>query len=290
MNKKRLTFNNFYFYLVLIAPILIVYVLFFVIPVVSSMLFSLTNFNGVNLNFKWVGFNNYDVLIHDRVFKKAMVNTFWFALGATIFQNLFAIVFAMALNTKLKSKNLLRSLLFAPCMLSPIVVAFIWQFIYMPDGLLNKLLGTDIIWLGNKKTALLCTIIAHVWMWIGYSSTIYMSNLQSISNDILEAAAIDGAGSWQKFRTIILPMLAPATTINVTLAFTQSLKVFDIVYAMTGGGPLNSTETVGTSVVANMNRGLHGYASAQTVILAIVIVLFGHLLIGYLKKREEAIY
>ena len=290
MNKKRLTFNNFYFYLVLIAPILIVYVLFFVIPVVSSMLFSLTNFNGVNLNFKWVGFNNYDVLIHDRVFKKAMVNTFWFALGATIFQNLFAIVFAMALNTKLKSKNLLRSLLFAPCMLSPIVVAFIWQFIYMPDGLLNKLLGTDIIGLGNKKTALLCTIIAHVWMWIGYSSTIYMSNLQSISNDILEAAAIDGAGSWQKFRTIILPMLAPATTINVTLAFTQSLKVFDIVYAMTGGGPLNSTETVGTSVVANMNRGLHGYASAQTVILAIVIVLFGQLLIGYLKKREEAIY
>ena len=290
MNKKRLTFNNFYFYLVLIAPILIVYVLFFVIPVVSSMLFSLTNFNGVNLNFKWVGVNNYDVLIHDRVFKKAMVNTFWFALGATIFQNLFAIVFAMALNTKLKSKNLLRSLLFAPCMLSPIVVAFIWQFIYMPDGLLNKLLGTDIIWLGNKKTALLCTIIAHVWMWIGYSSTIYMSNLQSISNDILEAAAIDGAGSWQKFRTIILPMLAPATTINVTLAFTQSLKVFDIVYAMTGGGPLNSTETVGTSVVANMNRGLHGYASAQTVILAIVIVLFGQLLIGYLKKREEAIY
>jgi len=290
LNKKRLTFNNFYFYLVLIAPILIVYVLFFVIPVVSSMLFSLTNFNGVNLNFKWVGFNNYDVLIHDRVFKKAMVNTFWFALGATIFQNLFAIVFAMALNTKLKSKNLLRSLLFAPCMLSPIVVAFIWQFIYMPDGLLNKLLGTDIIWLGNKKTALLCTIIAHVWMWIGYSSTIYMSNLQSISNDILEAAAIDGAGSWQKFRTIILPMLAPATTINVTLAFTQSLKVFDIVYAMTGGGPLNSTETVGTSVVANMNRGLHGYASAQTVILAIVIVLFGQLLIGYLKKREEAIY
>ena len=101
MNKKRLTFNNFYFYLVLIAPILIVYVLFFVIPVVSSMLFSLTNFNGVNLNFKWVGFNNYDVLIHDRVFKKAMVNTFWFALGATIFQNLFAIVFSLALNTKL---------------------------------------------------------------------------------------------------------------------------------------------------------------------------------------------
>ncbi len=290
LKKKRLTYHNFYFYLVLIAPILAVYLLFFVIPVVSSMFFSFTNFNGVNLNFKWMGLNNYEVLFHDKVFKKAMINTFWFALWATIFQNVFAIMFAMALNTKLKSRNMLRSLLFAPCMLSPVVVAFIWQFIYMPDGLLNKLLGTDIIWLGNTSTALLCTVIAHVWMWIGYSATIYMSNLQSISDDVLEAASIDGANSWQKFKTIILPMLAPATTINVTLAFTQSLKVFDIVYAMTGGGPLNSTETVGTAVVANMNRGLHGYASAQTVILAIVIILFGQVLIGRLKKREEAIY
>ena len=290
MKKKRLTYSNFYFYLLLLAPILAVYILFFVIPVVSSMFFSLTNFNGISLNFKWVGFNNYDVAFHDKVFKKAMVNTFLFALGATVLQNLFAIVFAMALNTKIKSRNFLRMLLFAPCMLSPVVVAFIWQFIYMPDGMLNHLLGTDITWLGNRKTALSCVVIAHVWMWIGYSSTIYMSNLQSISTDILEAAAIDGAGPWQKFKSITLPMLAPATTINVTLAFTQSLKVFDIVYAMTGGGPLNSTETVGTYVVANMNRGLHGYASAQTVLLTIVIVLFGQVLIGVLKKREEAIY
>ncbi len=165
-------------------------------------------------------------------------------------------------------------LLFAPCMLSPVVVAFIWQFIYMPDGMLNHLLGTDITWLGNRKTALFCVVIAHVWMWIGYSSTIYMSNLQSISTDILEAAAIDGRGRAESFKSITLPMLAPSTTINVTLAFTQSLKVFDIVYAMTKGGPLNSTETVGTYVVANMNRGLHGYASAQTVLLTIDDVLF----------------
>lgn len=120
--------------------------------------------------------------------------------------------------------------------------------------------------------------------------TIYMSNLQNISEDILEAAAIDGASPWQRFCSITLPMLAPSTTINVTLAFTQSLKVFDIVYAMTGGGPLNSTETVGTYVVANMNRGLHGFASAQTVLLTIAIIFFGQVLIGYLKKREEAVY
>lgn len=290
MKRKGLTYNNFYFYLLLMLPILIIYFLFFVIPVVSSMFFSFTNFNGINLNFKIAGWNNYQVALHDRVFRKAMVNTILFAFYATIFQNVFAIIFAVALNTKIKSKNVLRVLLFAPCMLSPIVVAFIWQFIYMPDGILNHLLGTDITWLGNKDTALICVVIAHVWMWIGYSATIYMSNLQGISTDILEAAAIDGAGPWQKFKSITLPMLAPATTINITLAFTQSLKVFDIVYAMTNGGPLNATETVGTYVVSNMNRGLHGFASAQTVILTVVIIIFGQVLIGYLKKREEAIY
>ena len=235
--KKKLTYHNFYFYLLLLSPILVVYILFFALPVVSSMFFSLTNFNGISLDFKWMGLKNYDVAFHDRVFRKAMVNTFLFALGATVLQNFFAILFALALNSKLKLQGFMRMLVFAPCMLSPIVVAFIWQFIYMPDGILNKLLGTDITWLGNRKTALICVVVAHVWMWIGYSATIYMSNLQSISSDILEAADIDGASRWQKFKRIILPMLAPATTINITLAFTQSLKVFDIVYAMTNGGP-----------------------------------------------------
>ncbi len=289
MKKKKLTYNNFYFYLLLLLPIFAVYLMFFVIPVVSSMFFSFTNFNGISLKFRLVGWNNYQVAFSDKVFRKAMVNTVLFAFYATIIQNFFAILFAVLLNTKIKTKNFLRMLLFAPCMLSPVVVAFVWQFIYMPDGILNSLLGTDITWLGNRKTALVCVVVAHVWMWIGYSATIYMSNLQGISDDIMEAADIDGASPWQKFKRITLPLLAPATTINITLAFTQSLKVFDIVYAMTGGGPLNSTETVGTYVVANMNRGLHGFASAQTVLLTIVIVLFGQVLIGYLKKREEAI-
>lgn len=288
--KKKFTYNNFYFYLILTVPVLAVYILFFAIPVVSSMFFSFTNFNGISLNMRWVGLRNYQVAFHDKVFLKAMANTLWFALGATVFQNILALMFALALNSRIRSKNVLRVLLFAPCMLSPVVVAFIWQFIYMPDGLLNKLLGTDVTWLGNRNTALFCTVMAHVWMWIGYSSTIYMANLQSISEDVMEAAAIDGAGPWQIFKCITFPMLAPATTINITLAFTQSLKVFDIVYAMTGGGPLNSTETVGTYVVANMNRGLHGFASAQTVLLTIVIVFFGQVLIGRLKRREEAIY
>ena len=114
--KKKLTYHNFYFYLLLLSPILVVYILFFALPVVSSMFFSLTNFNGISLDFKWMGLKNYDVAFHDRVFRKAMVNTFLFALGATVLQNFFAILFALALNSKLNLQGFMRMLVIAPCM------------------------------------------------------------------------------------------------------------------------------------------------------------------------------
>lgn len=290
MNKKNYTYNNFYFYVLLVLPLFVIYTLFFAIPLLSSIVFSFTNYNGVNLNFDFVGLKNYIVAFDDTVFRKVLLNTFYFALGATILQNGIAIAFSIALNTDIKSKNILRALLFAPCVLSSVVVAFIWQFIYMPEGLLNEIFGTSTIWLGNTKTALICIIIAHVWRWCGYSAMIYLANLQSISGDIIEASQIDGANYWQRTKSIILPLLAPAMTINITLAFTQSLKVFDIVYAMTNGGPLNATETVGTYAVAMMGRNLNGYASALTVLLSIVIIFFGKVLVGYFKKKEEAIY
>lgn len=294
--KTKLHYSNFYYYLLLIAPLFIIYVVFFIIPVVSSLFLSMTNYNGLNLNVKFTGLNNYIVAFSDRVFRKAMWNTILFAALATILQNGLALAVALGLNAKIAGRGFMRTLIFAPCMISPIITAFIWQFIYMPDGLLNRMLGSlglgriDKAWLGNADTALVCVVIAHVWMWIGYSATIYLSNLSNLSEDITEAARIDGCNRGTLFRYIIFPMLAPATTINITLAFTQSLKVFDIVYAMTNGGPLNATETVGTYVIRNMGLNLHGYASAMTVLLMFVIILSGTVLIGWLKKREAQIY
>ncbi len=290
MKKNKLTYSNFYYYLLLVLPLLMIYFLFFAIPVLQSMFYSFTNFNGLNPKVQFKGLNNYLVAFSDKVFLKAMVNTILFALGVTLFQNCFAMLIALGLNLKFRGRDILRTLVFAPCMLSPIVVAFLWEFIYKPDGLINSLFGSSVIWLGNQNTALWCVMFAHVWMWTGYSATIYLSNMQNISEDVLEAATVDGCGGWHRFWKIIFPMLAPSATINISLAFTQSLKIFDIVYAMTNGGPRGATETMGTYVMKQMNNNLHGYASALTVIMMVLIVVSGQFLMRNLKRREEVIY
>ncbi|MFI3212772.1 MAG: sugar ABC transporter permease [Eubacteriales bacterium] len=286
--KKELTYANFYYYLLLIAPLAIIYIVFFVTPVVQSMFYSFTNFNGLQLQADFVGLKNYKVAIQDSKFIASIKNTIWLAIGVTVIQNILSIAIALGLNLKFKGRGIVRTLIFAPCMLAPVVVAYVWQFIYTPDGLLDKIFPTDIVWLANPNYALMCVIVAHTWIWLGYTATIYLASLQDISTDIKEAAAIDGSSGWQLFRHITFPLMAPAVTINVSLAFTGSLKIFDLVYAMTGGGPNGATETMGTYVMSKMSSNLHGYASALSVIMMVMIIISGRLLITYLHKREEA--
>ena len=181
--KSGLSYSNFYYYLLLIAPLFLIYIVFFIVPVVSSLFLSMTNYNGLSLDVKFTGLNNYIVAFSDKVFRKAMWNTILFAGLATLLQNGLALLLALGLNAKIKGRGFMRMLVFAPCMISPIITAFVWQFIFMPEGLLNRMLGAvgigrmDKAWLGSVDTALVCVVCAHVWMWIGYSATIYLSNL-----------------------------------------------------------------------------------------------------------------
>ncbi len=290
MKKKKLTYSNFYYYLLLVLPLLIIYVMFFIIPVVQSLFFSFTNFNGLNLDVDFIGLRNYEVAFTDVDFWKTLKNTFILAAGVTIIQNGFALLFAMGLNRSFKGRGLVRTLVFAPCMIAPVVVAYLWQFIYSPDGLVNSLVGSEIVWLANQKYALACVIIAHSWIWIGYSATIFLADMQGISTEVLEAANVDGCSGWQKFKSIIWPMIAVSTTVNISLSFMGSLKIFDLVYAMTGGGPNGATETMGTYVMKKMASNLHGYASALTIIMTLLIVISGGIITRALKKREEVLY
>lgn len=289
MNKSRLTFSNFYYYLLLVSPLLLIYVVFFIIPVFQSMFFSVTNFNGLNLNFEFVGAKNYIVAFKDSKFLASMKNTIAIALGVTILQNVLAIAIALGFSLKFKLSGIVRTLTFAPCFLAPVVVAYLWMFIFSPDGLVNAIFGTDIVWLAQSKFAVWCIIFSHTWIWLGYSATIYLSNLQGISSDLKEAAAIDGCSPWQQFRHIILPLLAPSMTINISLAFTGSLKIFDLVLAMTNGGPNGATEVMGTYIMGKMTSNLYGYSSALSVLMMILIIITGQIITKALRKREEEI-
>ena len=281
---------------IFVAPALILLLLFLIIPAFMALGFSFTDFYVLAPDrMEMVGVDNYASLLSDELFFKCLRNTFYFTVVIVPVEAVIAMGLAILVNRKIVGRTFFRTAYFAPVISSLTVVSILWVCLYNPnDGLFNAILNMVGLpsqrFLRSADQAMNSILVMSIWQGVGYQMIIFIAGLNGISQELYEAAAIDGAGPWQKFKSIILPMLAPATTINVTLAFTQSLKVFDIVYAMTGGGPLNSTETVGTYVVANMNRGLHGYASAQTVLLTIVIVLFGQVLIGVLKKREEAIY
>jgi multiple sugar transport system permease protein/raffinose/stachyose/melibiose transport system permease protein len=289
MHKNKLTYRNFWFYIILIAPLAAVYIIFFIIPVFQSMFYSFTNFNGLNPTAKFVGFKNYKYAFTDSKFLDSVGNTVFQAVGVTVIQNILALVVALGLNKKFKARGLMRTLIFAPCMLAPVVVAYLWQFIYSPEGLLNGIVGGSKVWLADENFAPMGIVLAHTWIWLGYTATIYLANLQSISADINEAAVIDGCEGFKLFRYITFPMLAPSFTINVSLAFTGSLKIFDLVYAMTDGGPNGATETMSTYVFRKMSNNLDGYASALTVLMMIFIVIFGQILTQTLQKREEEI-
>ncbi len=284
--------RDFLPYFWLIVPALLVYLTFFLYPVMSSFLYSFTNFNGFNLNYDFRGLKNYKVLFGDPVFRQSITHTFVFGILVVVFQNLIALFFAIALNKNFVSKNLLRTLLFMPVMISPVIVGYIWQFIYSTNGLLNYLLSNmfnrsfHVNYLSDGRTALIAVVITHVWIWIGYSATIYLANLQNISSELIENADLEGCSSWNRFRYIIWPLLAPATTVSVSLSVGGSLRVFDIIYVMTGGGPGYATETIATFMVKAMQKNYFGYAASSAVVLLILVLLATFIINRYLRGRE----
>lgn len=292
-----LDFNNFYGYFLMIIPAAIFFAVFFALPVISSLYFSFTNFDGLNLKHDFVGLRNFNILFFkEPAFFHSVFNSFVFAAAVTILQNFMGLMVALVVNKPLKTSHLQRTILFMPCLISSVVVAFLWTYIYDVNGILNIVLkeaGLGSLsrpWLGSINTALAAIIIAHVWRFIGRSSILYLANLKTMSQDVLEAATIDGAAGFNRFRHVIFPLLAPATTVNILSAFTGSLNTFDIVFAMTNGGPGYSTETMATFVVKQMLDNYNGYASAASIVMIIIILLVNIFVFRFLASREESIW
>ncbi len=289
--KKTLNFGNFYAYLLLLLPAFAVYLIFFAIPVGQSVLFSFTDFNGVNMNYEFVGLNNYKVLFTlDKNAMQTFLNTAIFAVVVCTVQNALAIFVAVGLTQKIRTKDFCRTVLFIPSIISCVVVAYLWSYIYGNDGLVNEILRllnlSDWVrpWLGDSQTALIAVIIAHIWRFIGQCSLLYIASILSIPESLYEAANIDGASAFRVFRKITFPLIAPAMTVNVITSFIGSLRAADIIIAMTQGGPGHATETAGSYILAMMNAGNYGYASAISVVLMMVILILN----GFLFKRMTA--
>ncbi len=239
--------------------------------------YAFTDFTGIG-DANWVGFDNFGRILQDYEVLASLGNTAFLAIGYLVLTNVIGLLLALALNRGLKSRYLLRTLLFLPVVLSSISVSYIFKYIFAVDGALNNILvalgfeDLQRIWLAEPESALIAVLIVAVWQHTGMAMVIYLAGLALVPQELEEAAALDGAGIWKRFRHITLPMIQPAIAINTTLALTSGLKIFDQVKAMTNGGPFGATDTLSTVIYRNTFEFMdYGYGAAISLVFSVVI-------------------
>ncbi|GIQ68225.1 sugar ABC transporter permease [Xylanibacillus composti] len=284
-------------YELFLLPILIVYSLFTIYPLIRSFVLSLTNFNGYSLDYDFVGFRNYIQLFSDDAIVSGISFTLLFALGTTFLITVLAIPLALLLDRPFLTKNLHRAIFFFPSIPSGLLLAFIWGFILSPvqSGVLNSILHDTLHigpfpWLSDPVLAKLSTILVATWAATGWHAILYLAFLQSIPKDYYEAASIDGANRWQITRHITLPLLAPAMTVSVMLLLTGGLKVFEVPFALTNGGPGFETHSITQVIVLRgITETQFGFASAMSVVFFLIVMTIAVIQVTVMQKREERI-
>ncbi len=280
-------------FLLLMVPALLFYLIFYLYPVISTFAHSFTDWSLLQRSIHFIGLDNYKQLFQDDVVLTGIKNSIIYAVVMTIVQNALAVPLAVALDKNLRSKNVLRMVFFAPAVLSPLVVGFLWSYIMssLDYGPLNQMLTHlgigPINWIGEPKLALYSVILTQVWQWTGWAMVIYLANLQGISKELFEAAHIDGANGWNTFWNITLPLLVPSITINTVLSMIGGLKVFDIIFSMTSGGPGHATESIVTVLLQRaFTDSQLGYASALGVLFSMFVMVVTLLQLRLMKRWE----
>jgi raffinose/stachyose/melibiose transport system permease protein len=259
--------------------ILVVLAIHYVATAIGGF-FSFTDWSGIG-SFDFVGFENFVKILSDPSKVLALTNTLLLAFASVVLTNVFGLLLALALNRQLKSRFILRVLFFMPVVLSPLAVSFIWKFIFDFNGPINAILTSlgmgDSVkpWLADPSTAIWAVLIVIVWQNTGFAMVIYLAGLASVPIEIEEAAALDGAGLWSRFRHVVLPSIRPAVAIATTLGLVNGLRIFDQIMGLTGGGPAGATETLATQVYKQtFALGNFGYGAALALILTVIILVF----------------
>ncbi|GLI00521.1 sugar ABC transporter permease [Phytohabitans aurantiacus] len=265
------------------------------VPSARGVYYAFTDWDGLSPDFSWIGLGNFTTMVGDATARQAIWHTLLIAVAITIIQNGVGLLLALGVNSMIKSRNVLRVLLFAPAVVTPIVTAYLWRNLLGPDGAVNSLLGAVGLtswqqdWLGDPQLALWAVVGVIVWQFAGYSMVIFLAGLQSVPKEIYEAAAIDGTGPVRRFWSIVRPLLAPAFTINLMLSIIGGIKLFDQVFALTGGGPGHATDTISTLIYKEaFTLGEFGYSIALAVVLTIIVAVVSTGQYFFLARNERA--
>lgn len=284
-NKQRIEFLIF----VLPAFILIFFTQLY--PFFSNLYYSLTKWDGVNAP-TFIGLQNFIELFTDdsKLFDSALFTT-KYAIVMIILNNVFGLLLALLLNTKIRSRNVLRTAFFMPYGLSGLIAALMFSFIFtLGFTQLYQLTGMEFFnwgWLSDSKLAWLSVVIVDFWKSVGYYMIVYVAGLQGVPQDMLESARVDGASSIQSFFKITLPMLMPTITICLFLSITNALNAYDIPYALTGGGPGYATTGMPQNIYKEAFTNLrYGYSSAKSLVYFVIVLIVSMAQVRFTQKKE----
>lgn len=276
---------------------LVIFVIFFVIPSTFGYLYAFTDWSATRSGFsdiQFTGFQNLIDMITNRKVPVALGNTFIYAIIKTFVVTILGLALAYILNREIRSKNALRTLYFLPAVLSPLVVGLIFSAVFQTRGgtanEILKLFGADTVqWLGSRWTGVFAISFAEVWRNVGYAMVISLAGMQSVSSDYIEAAKIDGASEWQCYINITLPLIMPTVNVNILFSLIYGLKMFDLIYVMTGGGPGGSTESFGTLMLNEMGAGRYATSVAVNLIFTVILVAVAVLYKKFSERWEQAV-
>jgi raffinose/stachyose/melibiose transport system permease protein len=276
-----------------VLPALAFYVLIIVVPTVQGGYMSLTNWSAFSPDRHFVGLDNFTRILQGDA-GGAALRTLFLAVVTVVIENVLGLLLAVLLHGQIVGRNVLRTVIFAPMVVSPLVIGYLFKYIYGPPdiGVINGFLEAvglgQIDFLGNPTIALWVIVSVVVWQFTGATMVIYLAGLQGVPPELTEAASLDGASAWQRFWHITRPLLAPAITINLMLGLIGGLKLFDQIFATTGGGPARQTETISTQIYKLFSQfGFYGRSAALAVVLAVGVAVLSLIQFAVLRRQER---
>jgi raffinose/stachyose/melibiose transport system permease protein len=282
--KKRPGPYPYWFY---VAPALI-YAIFFIVPTIASFYYSFTRWDLFTAT--WIGLDNYQTFFEEQALILGLRNTLIYAVVTSGLKVVIGMALALLLTSKIIARGYLRSVIFFPVLVSAVGVGLTFTVLMNPErGLINQMLGgADIGWLTNPNLAIFSIALVDVWKGVGLATVIFIAGLVSIPTEYYEAAEVDGAGRWQVFRSIILPLARPATATVITLSLIGGLRSFELIWVMTKGGPGFASDVIASVIYKQYQAGFYGLSTAGSVVLFLVVTVIIVPLTRWLNRGDES--
>ncbi|MEN8906848.1 MAG: sugar ABC transporter permease [Clostridiales bacterium] len=290
MNKKGFL-GNLKLYLIFAGPITLVFFLVIVLPFISGIYYTLTDWDGISSSISFVGLTNYIEMLKDSAFWESILITLKYVFFSVLFINIIAFSLAYILTRGIFGQNIFRTFFFAPNLIGGIILGLLWNFIfstilvYIGDSLGIEMLAKS--WLGSSEMALWALVVGAIWQYSGYMMIIYIAGFMTLPNDVMEASVIDGANDFVKLKSIIVPLMIPSIVICIFLSVQRAFMVYDVNLSLTKGGPYNSTKLASMYVYEKaFVENNYGVGQSQAFFIFFVVALITVLQVFYFKKLE----